>query len=211
MPTSAANPLLPLRLSEGQIVVHNPATRSATAAIQTLTGGLARGEEAAFREFHEIYFHRLYAFLLVICRGHEQEAQDALQETLARVVRHARVFDNEEIFWSWVKALARNAARDRNRKQRRYVALLQKFAIRLALFTPPCAGDGEVRLTDVLEECLEELSAGDRHLIEGKYIEGETVRELAANAHATEKAIESRLARLRLQLRENLLKKLRQL
>ena len=38
-------------------------------------------------------------------------------------------FESEEVFWSWLKAVARSAARDTNRKQRRYAALLERFSL----------------------------------------------------------------------------------
>jgi DNA-directed RNA polymerase specialized sigma24 family protein len=49
----------------------------------------------------------------------------------------------------------------------------------------------------------------DRRLLEGKYLDGETVKELAAHTGLTDKAIESRLGRLRRRLRELIIKKLR--
>jgi RNA polymerase sigma-70 factor (ECF subfamily) len=59
-----------------------------------------------------------------------------------------------------------------------------------------------------LEESLSALSTEDRVLLVGKYIDGATLKELASQTGLTEKAIESRLLRLRRRLRENLLKKL---
>lgn len=55
-----------------------------SAGIADLTRRLAARDEEAFREFHTRYFDRLYQFLLVVAHGQEQEAQDALQETLLR-------------------------------------------------------------------------------------------------------------------------------
>jgi RNA polymerase sigma factor (sigma-70 family) len=64
-------------------------------------------------------------------------------------------------------------------------------------------------LGTALEESVAELGPDDRLLIEGKYVDGQTVRELSAQAGLTEKAVESRLLRLRRQLREGILKKLK--
>jgi DNA-directed RNA polymerase specialized sigma24 family protein len=44
---------------------------------------------------------------------------------------------------------------------------------------------------------LEELDPQDRLLLEGKYLNGETVKELSAQTGLTDKAVESRLGRLR--------------
>jgi hypothetical protein len=94
----------------------------------TLTRGLAAGGDDAFREFHRCYFDRLYRLLLVLCRGEETEARDALQDTLCRVARHARPFDREDVFWCWLVALARSAVRDAGRKRHRYWKLLADYA-----------------------------------------------------------------------------------
>jgi len=182
----------------------------APSAIAHLTGRLAAGEEAAFREFHAVYFDRLYQFLLGVTRGDRHAAGDAIQEAMLRVARHARRFEDEEIFWGWLRAIARNAARDGNRKQRRYLARLKEFALgfhrpALAEVAEPAPDD----LRGLLQEILSDLSPSDRELIEGKYFRGETVAELAVQNDATEKAIESRLARLRQQLGAQVQRKLR--
>jgi len=185
---------------------HEPGA-SATAA---LTHRLVVGEEEAFREFHAQYFDRLHQFLLVVAYGKEHEAREALQETLVRVARHARVFEDEATFWCWLKTVARNAARDAGRKRTRYTALLQAFAhfTRPAVPSAPDADDD--RLTAVIEECLAEIDPNDRALLQGKYLMGATVQELSVREGLTPKAVESRLLRLRRQLRERVLTKLRQ-
>ncbi len=179
-------------------------------SIAPLTRRLAAGDDAAFREFHGLYFDRLYHFLLVLTRGEAHAAQDALQETLLRVVRHAREFENEEIFWSWLKAIARSAACDGGRKQRRYLARLRDFALgRPALFADAAPSPAPDHLRAQLAEALATLPSSDRDLVEGKYLRGETIAELAAQAGLTEKAVESRLGRLRRQLGESVRQKLR--
>lgn len=202
-----ASPTLRPALTGLSAVVFTPANE-APPPVAALTRGLARGEEAAFREFHARYFDRLYHFLLVVTRGDEHAAQEAVQETLLRVARRAREFDDEEVFWGWLKAVARNAARDRGRKQRRYLAALERFAFWRAqpVAAPP---HEEARLSTLLEESLAEMEPPDRRLIEGKYLRGDSVLELAAENGLTEKAVESRLARLRRRLADSLLQKLR--
>jgi RNA polymerase sigma factor (sigma-70 family) len=176
-----------------------------------LTRRLAIGEEAAFREFHELFFDRLYRFLLVVARGHEDEAREALQATLLRVARYARPFESEDAFWDWLKVLARSAARDAGRRHQRYQTVLARFA---RLWSPPAPGPNSVeedRLRSALEESLAELEALDRGLVAGKYLEGQTVRELSRLTGLTEKGVESRLLRLRRLLRERTLRKLNSL
>jgi RNA polymerase sigma-70 factor (ECF subfamily) len=199
--------LISLRLPELTAVAEGQNNVPQTSAIVSLTLRLAAGQEEAFRQFQSLYFDRLYRFLLTVARGDETQAREALQETLLRVARHARRFDDEEAFWNWLAAVARNAARDAGRKERRYSALLARFTQRSRPAAPAPGQEGALAVA--LEESVGELEPGDRQLIEGKYLDGQSVRELAAQAGLTEKAVESRLLRLRRQLREGILKKLK--
>ena len=178
-----------------------------TTVIASLTRRLAAGEDDAFRQFQALYFDRLYRFLLVVARGDETQAREALQETLMRVARHARPFEDEDAFWHWLKAIGRNTARDAARSRRRYLSLLERFTrSSQPEATPVHAGDA---LAAALEESVGELEPADRLLIEGKYLEGQSVRELSAQSGLSEKAVESRLLRLRRQLRQCILKRLK--
>ncbi len=205
MSQPAANPLLSLRLPELSAVAESQTRDSTTSAIASLTRRLAAGEDEAFRQFQALYFDRLYRFLLVVAHGDETQAREALQETLMRVARHARPFEDEDVFWHWLKAIGRNTARDAARSRRRYLSLLERFT---SHSEPPPVGQDNA-LASALEESVGELEPGDRILIEGKYLEGQTVRELSAHSGLSEKSVESKLLRLRRQLRECILKKLK--
>ena len=170
MSISTAN-LPPLLSSIGiKPVVQVSLPDSAPDNIMWLTGRLAANDEAAFREFHRLYFDRLHQFLLVVARGNEHEAEEALQETLLRVLRYARPFETEDAFWGWLKVVARSAARDAGRKQRRYFSLLQNFLRCQPDGAANAAAPENDHLRGVLEDCLLELAPDDRGLIEGKYL-----------------------------------------
>lgn len=191
--------------------MENSAATNPGAEVRRLTAALAAGDEEAFREFHAAYFDRLFRYLIVVTRGDEEAARDALQETFTRVVRYARRFDCEEKFWSWLTVLARSAAADGGRKRRSYWRLLTSYAFAWMIFQPAQAegDDADDHLHTLLLEELKDLSAEDRALVEGKYLRGASVRELAVQSKLTEKAVESRLSRARRQLRENLFERLK--
>jgi RNA polymerase sigma-70 factor (ECF subfamily) len=205
---STASALLSLPVTGTNTVQELARPGSVSDGVSQLTNRLAAGDKDAFREFHGLYFNRLYQFLLVVTRGQEHEAQDTLQETLLRVVRYVREFETDDAFWSWLKVVARSAARDGGRKHRRYFNLLQNFALRGQNHAREQIDAEDNRLSLLLQESLEELDPQDRRLLEGKYLNGETVKELAAQTGLTDKAVESRLGRLRRHVRELILKKL---
>ncbi|MEO7299756.1 MAG: sigma factor [Verrucomicrobiota bacterium] len=86
-----------------------------TPDIPLLTAQMAKGDEAAYREFYELYFNRLLRYLLVLT-GNEETAREALQLTLLRVARHAKKFESEAALWSWLTVLARSSVIDESRK-----------------------------------------------------------------------------------------------
>lgn len=188
----------------------NPAKALVTPEVMRLTSALAAGDEAAFRELHSRYFDRLLRYLFVVTRGDEEAARDALQETFTRVVRHIRPFDSEQALWCWLTVIARSAATDAGRKRARYWQMLAHYGLFWrAGEEKPGDVDASVQLDAFLDIALQSLETTDRELIEQKYFQGNSVRELAARFQMTEKAVESRLARVRRRLREELSKLLR--
>lgn len=203
--------VMPLMPTAAETSREGPATAHPGAEVRRLTAALAAGDEEAFREFHAAYFDRLLRYLIVVTRGDEQAARDALQETFTRVARHARRFDGAEKFWSWLTVLARSAAADAGRKRRSHWRLLASYALSWMPSPEPETeiDEADQRLQSLMMEGLNGLRGGDRMLIEGKYLHGASVRELAAQSNLTEKAVESRLARAREQLRAGLLERLK--
>src|SRR5262249_54443020 len=151
---SIANDLLSLPLTEAKAVEKTSTCEPAGDSIVLLTQRLAAGEEVAFIEFHQLYFDRLYHFLLVVTRGQEAEAQEALQLTLLRVIRYRRAFEQENAFWCWLKVLARSAARDAGRKQQRYQALLNRFSLWKRDRPAELIPHTDDQLHQSLDECL---------------------------------------------------------
>jgi len=185
-----------------------PSSSHAGSAVRALTAGLARGDEEAFRSFHDQYFDRLLAYLFVLSRGDADAAHEALQETFIRVARHVRTFDSEEVFWSWLTVVARSAAMDGGRKRSRYWRLLARYAVFWKAASAPDTAD-ESRLELLLAEALAELEPADRELINARYSRRASVRALAAELGLTEKAVESRLTRARRTLRHALSTRMR--
>ncbi len=168
------------------------------------------GDEAAFRAFYDAYYDRLWRYLLVVASGDEDGASEALQSTLVRIVRYIKVFEEEPVFWGWLTVLARTAFSDQSRKRRRYLAVLERFRwLSPSEKNLPPDIQADSRLLTVLDLNLAQLPPEDRELLEAKYFSRRPVRELACESQTTEKAIESRLVRIRRKLKASILQALR--
>ena len=168
------------------------------------------GDEGAYREFYDAYYGRLLRYLLVVAAGNEETAGEALASTLLRVVRHIKVFPREEVFWSWLTVLARSAFSDHSRKQRRYLAFLDRFTQHAQLANPgPDTAEAEARMQAALGQHLAALPQDERQLLEWKYFAHRSVRDIAAELATSEKAVESHLVRIRRKLKLALLAELK--
>lgn len=169
---------------------------------------MAQCDESAFRTFFDLYFQRLLRYLLVMAHGDEELAREALQLTMLRVARHVKRFDTEEAFWSWLAVLARSALVDEHRKSKRYLSFLTRWFEQKQSPTP-LEPPTEDRLADCLTATLAALPEEDRDLIARKYFNGESVREIATALTVSEKAVESRLTRIRARLKNLILERLK--
>ncbi len=135
----------------------------------------------------------------------EQERTEELHElsdSVGRALRSAPPLDAYYRCRTW-RAIHRSPRqRPRHRAQRH----LDRFRLASPPVEAPAADD---LLSDRLQQAMEKLAEADRLLLEQKYFEAATVRDLARAAGTTEKAIESRLARARERLRTFILDPLR--
>jgi len=178
------------------------ASRDQPAEIASLTAAMARGDEDAFREFYDRYINRLLGYLLVLTRGHEGSAREALQSTMLRVVKHIKRFECEPKFWSWLTVLARTALVDQERKRSRYDAALSRYA-------HEDFSVAETHLLDCLKHSVASLPPEEFALIDKKYFEEQSVAQIASAMDTSEKAIESRLVRIRQKLKKQTLELLK--
>lgn len=159
---------------------------------------MVRGDEAAYRSFYDAYFNRLFRYLLVVAGGNEEMAREALQSALIRVVHHVKVFSNDAEFWGWLTTLARSALADDRRKHRRYFAFLDRFTRQVEIES---AGRNDTHLDEhlgsLLQRGIASLDDEEQRLVEQKYFAHRSVREIADELQTTEKAVESKLSRIR--------------
>ena len=172
------------------------------APLLELTRALARGDDAAWGQFHRDYGPLIFRQLLGATRGDHDLASEALQQTYLRVAKHARPCDCEPMFLGWLRVVARSALSDCRRRRQSFWEMLRRRGDEPA--ETGASDDAEERVQAALTHALAALEADDRALLEAKYFSGAEVRAIAEQLHLTPKAVESRLTRARAELRRRL-------
>ena len=176
--------------------------------VRRVTRQMCAGSDAAYREFYEAYFDRLYHHLLAATRGEEDLSRELLQAVLLRVVRYIEPFEEERRLWGWLRHLARSAHIDH---LRRLSCRPEASALELLddLSPAPPPEDAQLELMQALDASLGELEPGELQVLQRVYFDKLPQEQIAALDGTTRKAVESRLARIRLKLRKLILEKLK--
>jgi RNA polymerase sigma-70 factor, ECF subfamily len=165
---------------------------------RVLRRAVLAGDDAAWRALYDESFERLRVFVLWRSGGLHELADDVIQDTWLIAVRRIRRFDpNQGSFLGWLRGIAINVLRNqlRARRKRRTAPLRDEFAVA----APPTADrDRAERLADALLDLSERYES----VLRAKYLEGQSVADIAATWKETPKAIESLLTRARNALRE---------
>jgi RNA polymerase sigma-70 factor (ECF subfamily) len=168
-----------------------------------LRSAVLAGEEAVWRTWYDETFPGLYAFVRWRCAGLRDWTDDVVQETWLTAVRRIRAFDPEQgSFADWLRGIAANLVRNQLRKGRPILSLNGKPAAlkpeaqaRLAKSAPD-----ELLNRDQAEHIAHALSClPERYeaALRAKYLDQQSVAEMAAAWNETPKAIESLLTRAR--------------
>jgi RNA polymerase sigma-70 factor (ECF subfamily) len=174
-----------------------PLASPADADAQRLTAAIARGEEAAFREFYDRYQDRLFRFALVLGKGDEHLAHEVVQAAFLTAASKLRRVESEEHLWNWLARVARQHLGKLWRQLRRDSPIVGVEH----LPESPQASEPEPVLEQNLDAALLSLPAEDRQLVEWFYFDGLSHKVIAEKLSATPKAVSCRLERVRARLR----------
>ncbi len=174
----------------------------ATSPLRELTVALARGDDAAWAEFHRDYGPGIFRHLLAETRGDHDLASEALQQTYLRLARYARPCEEAAMFGAWLRIVTRTALSDCRRRRWTFWERLRHREVGMeAESANVTETENEAALSAALDRALAQLDEADRRLLEQKYFAGVEVRAIAAQLDVTPKAVESRLTRARAELR----------
>lgn len=177
-------------------------------ADKALVKRVLEGSEAAFAEFFDTYYERLYRFSLQRLGGDRDAAQDVSQQTLIRGLDKLASWRGEAQLFTWLCTLCRHEIADLMRRESRHSNNVTLFEdtpeVRGALesLSMPDAADpvarcGRAETLRRLQAALDLLPPKYGDALEWKYIYGYTTAEIANNFGVGNEAAQSLLARAR--------------
>lgn len=179
---------------------------------RALVTRLLDSDEAAFAEFFDLMFPRVYRFALARVTHDEDAAEDIAQATLCRAVRRLQTWRGEASLFTWICTICRHEidAWRRAHPGAAAVPLLEDLPeIRAALesmygheLRGTDAGVHRQELAALVQRVLDHLPVHYGNVLEWKYLEDVPVAEIAARLQVSTKAAESLLTRARAAFRD---------
>jgi RNA polymerase sigma-70 factor (ECF subfamily) len=177
-----------------------------------LADRVAGGSQAAFDEFFREYFPRLFRFTLSRTDNDADLAEEIVQRTMCIVVRKMSSYRGEALLFTWLCQICRNEMRavfrQRGIESAGELAIEDHPLVQAALesmgaeeFRPETMQRRE-ELARFVRGTLDYLPANYATALEMKYINGNSVAEIAERLGIGEKAAESVLSRARAAFRD---------
>ena len=167
---------------------------------------LLAGDQRAFDRFFEDNFARLYRFAMVRLSDDPEGAREVVQITLTRAVRKLHQYRAESALFTWLCAICRNETSDWLRCQVRYREHIVLFEdhpeVQAAVdsFQVPAEDNPEkqyqrTEAMRMIQVALDRLPAKYGNVLEWKYVEGYSLKEISAKLEIGVEAAQSLLAR----------------
>lgn len=174
---------------------------------RSLARRVAGGDQEAFDAFFREYFPRLFRFTLLRVDNDSEVAEEIVQRTMCIVVRKMATFRGEALLFTWLCQICRNELnavfRERGDERRADIPIDDHPAVQAALesiisndFRPETAQRSD-EIARFVRVTLEHLPASYATALEMKYVQGNSVAEIAQCLELSEKAAESVLSRAR--------------
>ena len=158
---------------------------------EALLGRARRGEAAAFEQLYRWFERPVFTLALRLC-GDREEASEALQETMLKLLRRVGEYRGQGPFWGWLRQIAINEALLRLRRGKRMdeVLPLDGHDPEDGAAPPPAAADAAL-----LQRALLALPAATRSVLWLYHAEGYTHEEIGELMQRTPSFSKSQLSR----------------
>ncbi len=180
---------------------------------KALVKRMLAGRDAAFEEFFSSYFPALYRFALTRIGQDADLAEEIVQATLAKAVTKLATYRGEAALFTWLCTFCRHEISSHYRRLKcrpQELHLAEDVPEVRAALDSLAAIEGQgpeetVRRGEIkrlVQVTLDSLPPHYGHALEWKYIEGLSVKEIAARLEIGPKAAESLMTRARQAFRD---------
>jgi RNA polymerase sigma-70 factor (ECF subfamily) len=167
---------------------------------------LLAGNARAFDQFFDDNFARLYRFAMARLSDDPEGAREVVQMAMTRAVRKMHTYRAESAMFTWLCAICRNEISDWLTRQGRYrdhIVLVEDLPEVQAVvdsFQAPVADSPErhyqrVEALRLIQVTLDRLPPKYGDVLEWKYVEGYSIKEISARLDIGAEATQSLLAR----------------
>ena len=179
---------------------------------QAVVQGLRRGETDAWSALYKGYCADVWRYVAQRVGPESSSVADVVQETFLAAARTAQLFDPERgTLWAWLTGIAHHHStlywRQINKSQR-LKDLVEAKAGELRRWFETAEPAEEIwqrqELAMAVRGVLAELSADYSALLTAKYLDEQSLEDLAAQLGGSVEAIKSRLARARREFRSRM-------
>jgi RNA polymerase sigma-70 factor (ECF subfamily) len=166
---------------------------------------LLQGDEAIFDAFYQEYFDKLYRFVLARVEHQHHIAEDIVQSSLCKAIDKLDTFRGEASLLTWLCTFCRYEMSAYFKLKNKSPSLIddqpelkaQIESLSIVMQQQPENEYLQQELNRVVHLTLDNLPERYAQVVELKYIQGYTVKEIAINMHVTAKTVESLLSRAR--------------
>lgn len=170
---------------------------------------LRERDPAAFQCLNERYLPAVWRFVYMRVDGDSHLAEDIVSEAVLALVRFLSEESNDEIEnpGGWLRSVAKHKVQDHYRAVARVRHLIDdaKQTAEADTRDDPAKCEESREKRAEVRRAMDEISDQHRAVLEWKYLDKLSVREIADRWDTTEKAVESILFRARRELRMRLL------
>jgi len=167
---------------------------------------LLGGDERAFERFFEDNYARLYRFALVRLSDDPEAAREIAQIVLTRALQKLHTYRAESALFTWLCAICRNEVSDwliRQGRYRQHIILTEDYPdVQAAVDSyqspfeeNPEANFERLERLRLIQVAMDKLPAKYGDVLEWKYVEGQSVREISARLNLGQEATQSLIAR----------------
>lgn len=169
---------------------------------EQLLGPVGEGAAAAFAELYHRYGQKMFSYFFRMLWKNKALAEDQTQELFLKVIKHAKRFETDKSFSTWLYSMAHNMCKNEYRRS----AIRSKHRS-MKHDTNLAAQDKQIDLRkfkEAVHACMDELNDEKRSLFILRFQEQLSVPDISRILNIPEGTVKSRLFYLLKEMKEKL-------